>query len=212
MRRVILGTAINPYFQVVRLELISASCLYGKFLSSEYSRSHICYLYNNEKRQYEILDNHAGFDKIEVTYTNHNGSTIAQIDFLYNELIKKFFMYGELNKYYIRFKVYEKIDNKIYNARDYVLKVKNVSDKIILGGLARLLVIDLDIDNPIYKQDIDFKTMLLLHSDKDWVVDIEFYYNNLNIEDDNILRYHSESFYNRFLYLKSKKGGIEFKP
>lgn len=212
MRRVILGTAINPYFQVVRLKLTSESGLHGKYLSSEYSMNHTCYLYNNEKKEYEILDNRAGFNKIDVVYSNYNGSTIAQIDFSYNELIKKFFMYGELNKYYIRFKVYEEIDNKIYNARDYVLKVKNVSDRGILGGLARLLIVDLDIDNPIYKQDIDFKTMLLLHSNKDWVVDIEFYYNNLNIEDDNILRYHSESFYNRFLYLKSKKGGIEFKP
>ena len=212
MRRVILGTAINPYFQVVRLKLTSESGLYGKYLSSEYSMNHICYLYNNEKKEYEILDNCAGFNKIDVVYSNYNGSIIAQIDFSYNELIKKFFMYGELNKYYIRFKVYEKIDNKIYNARDYVLKVKNVNDRGILGGLARLLIVDLDIDNPIYKQDIDFKTMLLFHSNKDWVVDIEFYYNNLNIEDDNILRYHSESFYNRFLYLKSKKGGIEFKP
>lgn len=212
MRRVILGTAINPYFQVVRLELFSESNFYEKYLSSEYSTNYICYLYNNEKRQYEILDNHAGFYKIDVVYNNYNDSIVAQINFLYNELIKKFFMYGEQDKYYIRFKVYEKIDNKIYNARDYVLKVKNVSDKRILGGLSRLLVIDLDIDNPIYKQDIDFKTMLLFHSNKDWVVDIEFYYNNLNIEDDNILRYHSESFYNRFLYLKSKKGGIEFKP
>ena len=109
MRRVILGTAINPYFQVVRLELFSESSFYAKYLSSEYSTNHICYLYNNEKRQYERLDNHAGFNKIDVVYNNYNGSIIAQINFLYNELIKKFFMYGEQDKYYIRFKVYEKI-------------------------------------------------------------------------------------------------------